>query len=62
MKARTFDRKFDAGEKVVDQLDFAKARRKGAAPDRVNRSPTSPSDSTAPHPSHRTGATPRGRP
>jgi len=31
MKARTFDRKFDAGEKVVDQLDPSKARRVGTA-------------------------------
>ena len=36
MKARTFDRKFDAGEKVVDQLDLAKARRVGTDPKRVN--------------------------
>jgi len=27
MKAKTSDRKFDPGEKVVDQLDLSKARR-----------------------------------
>jgi hypothetical protein len=27
MKAKEFDRKFDEGENIVDQLDFAKARR-----------------------------------
>jgi hypothetical protein len=36
MKAKTFDRKFDAGEKVVDQLDLSKARRVGIDPKRVN--------------------------
>jgi hypothetical protein len=36
MKAKTFDRKFDAGQEVVDQLDLGKARRVGAAPKRVN--------------------------
>jgi hypothetical protein len=36
MKAKIFDRKFDAGEKVIDQLDLAKARRVGTAPKRVN--------------------------
>jgi hypothetical protein len=36
MKAKTFDRKFDAGEKVVDQLDLSKARRVGTDPKRVN--------------------------
>ena len=36
MKARTFDRKFDAAEKVIDQLDLAKARRVGTDPKRVN--------------------------
>ncbi|MFZ0771220.1 MAG: hypothetical protein WCA49_13050 [Candidatus Sulfotelmatobacter sp.] len=36
MKAKTFDRKFDAGEEVVDQLDLGKARRVGTAPKRVN--------------------------
>jgi hypothetical protein len=36
MKAKTFDRKFDAGEKVVDQLDLSNARRVGIDPKRVN--------------------------
>ncbi|MCJ7452486.1 MAG: ribbon-helix-helix domain-containing protein [Steroidobacteraceae bacterium] len=36
MKAKTFDRKFDAGGKVVDQLDLGKARRVGTDPKRVN--------------------------
>jgi hypothetical protein len=36
MKARTFDRKFDTGEKVVDHLDLGKARRVGTGPKRVN--------------------------
>jgi hypothetical protein len=36
MKAKTFDRKFDAGEKVVDQLDLSQARRVGNDPKRVN--------------------------
>jgi hypothetical protein len=36
MKAKTFDRKFDAGEKVVDHLDLGKARRVGTVPRRVN--------------------------
>jgi len=36
MKAKTFDRKFDAAEKIIDQLDFAKARRVGTDPRRVN--------------------------
>jgi len=36
MKAKTFDRKCDAGEKVVDQLDLSKARRVGIDPRRVN--------------------------
>jgi hypothetical protein len=36
MKAKTFDSKFDAGEKVVDQLDLSKARRVGIDPKRVN--------------------------
>jgi len=36
VKAKTFDRKFDAGEKVVDQLDLSKARRVGTDPKRVN--------------------------
>jgi hypothetical protein len=36
MKAKTFDRKFDAVEKIVDQLDLTKARRVGTDPKRVN--------------------------
>jgi hypothetical protein len=36
MKAKRFDQKFDAGEKVIDQLDLTKARRVGPAPKRVN--------------------------
>jgi hypothetical protein len=36
MKAKTFDRKFDAGEDIADQLDVSKARRVGTAPKRVN--------------------------
>ena len=36
MKAKRFDRKFDAGEKIVDQLDMGKARRVGTDPKRVN--------------------------
>jgi hypothetical protein len=36
MKAKIFDRKFDAGEKVVEQLDLSKARRVGTDPKRVN--------------------------
>jgi hypothetical protein len=36
MKAKTFDRRFDAGEKVVEQLDLGKARRVGTDPKRVN--------------------------
>jgi hypothetical protein len=37
MKAKRFDQKFDAGEKVIDQLDLTKARRVGTAPTkRVN--------------------------
>jgi hypothetical protein len=36
MKAKTFDRKFDAGEKVMDRLDLSKARRVGTDPKRVN--------------------------
>jgi hypothetical protein len=35
MKA-IFDRKFDAAEKIVDQLDLTKARRVGTDPKRVN--------------------------
>jgi hypothetical protein len=36
MKAKTFDRKFDAGENVVEHLDVSKARRVGSDPKRVN--------------------------
>ena len=36
MKAKTFDRKFDAGEKIVEQLDLRKARRIGTDAKRVN--------------------------
>jgi hypothetical protein len=36
MKAKTFDRKFDSGEKITDQLDLSKARRIGADAKRVN--------------------------
>ena len=36
MKAKTFDRKFDAAEKIVDHLDLSKARRIGTDPKRVN--------------------------
>ncbi len=36
MKAKTFDRKFDRGARVVDQLDLNRARRVGTVPKRVN--------------------------
>jgi hypothetical protein len=36
MKAKTFDHKFDSGEKVVDQLDLSKARRVATDAKRVN--------------------------
>jgi hypothetical protein len=36
MKAKTFDRKFDAAEKITDQLDISKARRIGIDTKRVN--------------------------
>ena len=36
MKAKTFDRKFDSGTKIVDQLDLKKARRIGTDAKRVN--------------------------
>jgi len=36
MKAKTFDRKFDAGEDVVGHLHLGKARRAGADPEHVN--------------------------
>jgi hypothetical protein len=36
MKAKTFDRKFDAGDDVIEHLDLGKARRVGTDPKRVN--------------------------
>jgi hypothetical protein len=36
MKAKTFDRKFDSGGTIVDQLDVHKARRVGLDARRVN--------------------------
>ena len=36
IKATTFDRKFDAGEKITGQLDLGKARRLGSEAKRVN--------------------------
>ena len=36
MKAKKFDQKFDAGERITDQLDLTKARRIGAEAKRVN--------------------------
>ena len=36
MKAREFDKKFDAGEDVTRHLDLSKARRPGHAQQRVN--------------------------
>ena len=36
MRSKTYDRKFDAGEKVVDQLDLSKVRRAGTDAKRVN--------------------------
>lgn len=36
MKTKTFDRKFDASEKIIDQLDLTKARRVVTNPKRVN--------------------------
>ena len=36
MKAKRFDRNFDAGENVTDQLELTKARRIGAEAKRVN--------------------------
>jgi len=36
MKAKTLDRKFDSGGKIVDQLDLSKARRIGTEARRVN--------------------------
>lgn len=36
MKAKEFDRKFDEGEEIVDQLDLANARRPEQEQKRVN--------------------------
>ena len=36
MKAKTFDRKFDDGEKIVEDLDLSRARRIGTDAKRVN--------------------------
>lgn len=36
MKASEFDEKFDAGEKLIDQLDLSRARRIGLEQKRVN--------------------------
>ena len=36
MKAKIFDRKFESGEKIIDQLDLKKARRIGTDARRVN--------------------------
>ena len=36
MKAKKFDQKFDAGEKITDQLDLSNARRVGTDAKRVN--------------------------
>lgn len=36
MKAENFDKKFDDGESVVEQLDLAQARRPNQAQKRVN--------------------------
>ena len=36
MKAKTFDRKFDSGGKILDQIDLSKARRVGTDAKRVN--------------------------
>jgi hypothetical protein len=36
MKAKTFDRKFGSGGKILDQVDLSKARRVGADAKRVN--------------------------
>jgi len=36
MKAKSFDRKFDAGDKIVGDLDLSKARRIGTDAKRVN--------------------------
>ncbi len=36
MKAKTFDRKFDDGESILDQLDLSKSRRPEREHKRVN--------------------------
>jgi hypothetical protein len=36
MKATEFDKRFDAGEDVADQVDWSKARRPNVATKRVN--------------------------
>lgn len=36
MRAKTFDRKFDSGKKIVEHLDLSKARRIGTDAKRVN--------------------------
>ena len=36
MKAKTYDRKFNSGKKIVDHLDLSKARRVGIDAIRVN--------------------------
>lgn len=36
MKASEFDEKFDAGEKLIDQLDLSRTRRNGLEQKRVN--------------------------
>lgn len=36
MKAKTFDRKFESGGKILDQVDLSKARRVGTDAKRVN--------------------------
>ena len=36
MKAKTFDRKFDAGEQIIEQLEFGNAQRAGTDARRVN--------------------------
>jgi len=36
MKAKTFDRKFDSGERISDKLNLTEGRRIGTNPKRVN--------------------------
>jgi len=36
MKASEFDKKFDEGENITDELDFSRARRPGEETKRVN--------------------------